>query len=71
MISGDRKWMDEWIRPFIFPFDKSLLCPFPQFPKQLLAFIVFILTSTLPVTSLPADTAGKGRRKVVHVLGKN
>lgn len=51
--------------------------PLLQFLKQprLLAFgktsfVVFILTSALSVTSLPADVE-KGRRKVVHVLGKD
>ncbi len=55
----------------------SLLCPFLQFSKQLwplafgkISFVVFILTSALSVTSLPADTE-KGRRKVVHVLGED
>lgn len=58
----------------------SLLCPFLQSSKwsqpmafgkmSFVVFTVFILTSALSVTSLPADIE-KGRRKVVHVLGKD
>lgn len=50
----------------------SLLCPFLQFSKQpwSLASVLFLLTFALSVTSLPADIE-KGRRKVVHVLGKD
>lgn len=46
-------------------------CPFLQFSKELqpLIFVAFILTSALSVSSSPAGIE-KGRRKVVHVLGK-
>lgn len=64
-----------WSR-FTFGNHSSLLCSSQQFVQQLrpLAFgkvtlVVFILTSTVSVASPPADT-DKGRRKVVHVLGK-
>lgn len=52
-------------------------CLFLQLSNQLqpqinanIFFVVFILTSALSVSSLPADIE-KGRRKVVHVLGED
>lgn len=62
----------QW-RFFLFVF---VVCPFLQSSKQLrplllwkMSIVVFILTSALTVSSLPSETE-KGRRKVVHVLGK-